>query len=165
MNMIQFDAKALLALSTILLIIIAFRPLIRKVKSALEHRQQLISKQLSEAESLRIEAEQLLANYQRKHQEAVEEARRMLEDAEEQVRILAAKAEKDIEETIQRRMRAASERIEIKEKQVIEAAYSQAITLAVKVTEQVISQQMDSSAHQQFIKAMVQNIQNDMQRL
>jgi F-type H+-transporting ATPase subunit b len=165
MNMIQFDAKTLLALSTILLIIIAFRPLIRKVKSALEHRQQLISKQLSEAESLRIEAEQLLANYQRKHQEAVEEARRMLEDAEEQVRILAAKAEKDIEETIQRRMRAASERIEIKEKQVIEAAYSQAITLAVKVTEQVISQQMDSSAHQQFIKAMVQNIQNDMQRL
>ncbi len=163
--MIQFDAKTLLALSTILLIIIAFRPLIRKVKSALEHRQQLISKQLSEAESLRIEAEQLLANYQRKHQEAVEEARRMLEDAEEQVRILAAKAEKDIEETIQRRMRAASERIEIKEKQVIEAAYSQAITLAVKVTEQVISQQMDSSAHQQFIKAMVQNIQNDMQRL
>ena len=69
----------------------------------IDKRIASIREEIETAESLRTEAHELLAQYQRKHRDAVQEAEEIIKTAKKSAKEIKAKAEAEIEETLTRR--------------------------------------------------------------
>ena len=83
----------------------------KKITDALDGRADAIRKSIDEAASLREEAQQLLAEYQRKQRDAVKETEEMVAHAREEAARLAKEGAKKLEETLKRRELLAVEKI------------------------------------------------------
>ena len=77
----------------------------------LDKRSDGIRTEIDEARSLRDEAQSLLASYERKQKEAMEQAERILETAKADAASATEQAKLDLKESVSRRMAAAEERI------------------------------------------------------
>jgi len=109
----------------------------KQIATALDERSASIKAQLDEASSLRAEAEKLLCEYQKKQRDAQAEADAIVAQASEDAKLMKAQAKTDINDMIERRTRAAAEKIKqleaIAVKEVQDAAVTVAIDAATKV--------------------------------
>ncbi len=128
----------------------------------IDARIQSIREEIEEAESLRTEAHELLAQYQRKHRDAVQEANDIIERAKANAAEIKASAEADIEETISRRERQLEERIARMEEAAIDEIKAHTANLAIEATAEIIANKLDKKANQvlvdQSIKAIGQKL-------
>ena len=103
----------------------------------LDERAEKIRNDLDEARRLREEAQTLLATYERKQRDAMQEAEAMIAHAEEEAKREAVIAAEKLEESIKRREQLALEKIALAEaqaeKDVREAAVEVAVTAAGRV--------------------------------
>ncbi len=106
---------------------------------ALDGRAEKISGELAEARRLREEAQQLLAEYQRKRKEAEKEAAGIISSAENEAKAIAAEAKKKTEEYIVRRTALAEQKIAQAESQAVLEVKSSAVDLAVAATESILA--------------------------
>ena len=109
----------------------------KKLIEALDHRSSRIQAELDEARKLREEAGKLLAEYQRKQQEAEREAEAIVADAKAEAGRVAAEARVKMEEFVARRTKLAETKITQAEAQALAdvraAAADAAITAAEKI--------------------------------
>ena len=82
-----------------------------KAAGALDARGEKIGNDLEEAEQLRIQAQELLATYERKQRDAAEEVEAIVGQAREEAARMTAQAALDLEQSLVRRERQAMERI------------------------------------------------------
>jgi F-type H+-transporting ATPase subunit b len=121
MQNILHDATFWVAVSTVLCVgFIAFKAF-RPILAALDARAAAIHARLSEAESLRHEAEAVLAEYKAKSQNAYQEAESILRDAEARADTLRQRMEADMRDTIARQERSAKSRIDRMKIDAVEA--------------------------------------------
>jgi F-type H+-transporting ATPase subunit b len=120
----------------------AFSGLVR----ALDDRSRKIADELDQARRLREEAQELLAQYQRRQREAEEEAAGIVERARRDAQTLAAETRVKIADQIARRTRAAEEKIARAEAQAIAEVRGQAADLAVEIARVIIRERMDQGA-------------------
>ena len=71
--------------------------------AGLDGKIDTIKTELATAEKLRVEAQELLAEYQRKHKDALREADDIIAKAKSHAESMRAKAESDLEVTMKRR--------------------------------------------------------------
>jgi len=97
MDFIQ-DPTAWLAISFVIFMVI----LVKKGKGAflslLDSRIENIRTEIETAENLRVEAQELLAQYQRKHRDAVKESEQILADAEKRAADMIKSADEELKE-------------------------------------------------------------------
>ncbi|RCL02036.1 MAG: ATP synthase subunit B [Candidatus Tokpelaia sp. JSC189] len=110
------------------------------VVRTLDHRAQRIYNELEEARCLREEAQQLLAEYQRKRFEAEKEAKAIIEVAEREANILMVETHKKILEYIEHHDRVAEQKIAQAEIEAVNTVRSTAINLAIVVAEKILSE-------------------------
>ena len=96
----------------------------------LDNRILEIREEIDAAESLRTEAHELLAQYQRKHRDTVQEAEEIIANAHKHADEIRAQAEEDIEEVIARREKQLEERIARMEANAIEEIKTHTANLA-----------------------------------
>ncbi len=77
----MFDEKFWVGVSFLLFIALMWKPVGAFLGKALDSRSQKIKEELDRAVQLREQAQAILASYQRKHAEAVEEAEKIVEHA------------------------------------------------------------------------------------
>src|SRR5581483_4142059 len=104
------------------------------ITKALDERAQAIRKELDEARRLRAEAQNQLADYQRKH-------RRVGQEAE----ALAHETRTSLREARERRSKAAEEKIARAEPQAVDEVRASAIEVAVTAAEKILRQKMQGS--------------------
>jgi F-type H+-transporting ATPase subunit b len=109
------------------------------IGKSLDDRAEAIRKELDEAQRLRKEAEQLLADYQRKAREAESEAKSIIETANREAEALAAQAKKSLAESLERRTKMAEEKIARAEAQAVSEVRSTAVDVAVRAAEKVLA--------------------------
>ena len=85
----------------------------RLLGGMLDKRSDGIQSEIEEARSLRDEAQSLLASYERKQKEAMEQAERILETAKADAALATEQAKLDLKESVSRRMAAAEERFQL----------------------------------------------------
>src|SRR5688572_25349816 len=78
---------------------------------ALDERAAAIRKELDEARRLREEAQTLLADYQRKHRNAGQEAEAIVEQARREAEAFATETRESLTESVERRRKQAEEKI------------------------------------------------------
>lgn len=100
----------------------------------LDARADRIRKQIDEAETLRRDAQDLLADYQRKQSEAYKEADGIIAQAKAEVERMKIKAEAELEASIKQRERQALDRIAHAEAQATADVRNAAVTAAINAT-------------------------------
>jgi F-type H+-transporting ATPase subunit b len=123
------------------------------IGGALDKRADQIRNELEEAKKLREEAQQLLAEYQRKRKEAESEAESILSAAEREAAVLREDAKAKTEEYVSRRTAMAEQKIRQAEADAINEVRASAVDLAIVAAEKLIASKVDSKVSGELFKA------------
>ncbi|WP_051881355.1 F0F1 ATP synthase subunit B [Parvularcula oceani] len=123
----------------------------KRVKSSLDERAAGIRSQLDEARELREEAQALLAHYQKQQREAEDEAKAIIDQAKADAKIMTREARAQIDEQLARRTKAAQERISRAEAQAVADMRGQTADLAVAAARRIIADRVDARAQEALI--------------
>jgi F-type H+-transporting ATPase subunit b len=136
----MFDAEFWVAVSFVIFVgILIYVRVHQKVLVALDDRQERIKSELAEARRLREEAAALLAQYQRKQQEAEGEAQGIIAQANAEAERMAAGAKVKMEEFIARRTQTAETKIAQAEAQALADVRAAAAEAAVGAAEKILT--------------------------
>lgn len=124
----------------------------------LDDRADAIRKELDEARRLRQEAQDLLADYQRKQRQAEDEAKAIVEQAHREAMSLKTESERALKEQIERRGRIAEEKIARAEQQAIAEVRSAAVELATATAEQVLKQRAQGDVGQSLVDQAIRDL-------
>ena len=120
------------------LLILAYYKVPALIAKALDDRAGAIRKELDEARRLREEAQSLLADYQRKHRNAGQEAEAIIEQARREAEAFSAETRKALGETVERRRRQAEDKIARAEAQAVEDVRAAAVDMAIAAAEKIL---------------------------
>lgn len=105
------------------------------VTQTLDQHSQKVAEQLAKAENLHEEALSLLNSYKKKHEEALEQAKKIIDFAEREALELKQASEKELEKFIAQKEKALEERITIEREEMKAKLISEATDEALKIVE------------------------------
>ncbi len=126
--------------------------------SMLDNRIQSIRDEIKLAENLRVEAQEMLAQYQRKQRDAEKEAEKIIAQAEKQADDIRKKAEADLSETVDRREKQLQDRLARLRDNAKEDIRQYAATLALEATYQIIDKKLDKTANANLVDQAIQGL-------
>lgn len=142
-----------------LIFITAFaRPIAKALPKALDERAAKIKRDLDEAERLRIEAQDLLAEYQRKQRDAVREAGEIVAHARVEAARLTEEGRKRLEQSLKRREHLALERIARAEATALAEVRAKAIDVAIEATRKLLAERAAGAKADQLIEASIKDL-------
>jgi F-type H+-transporting ATPase subunit b len=128
------------------------------IAKTLDDRATAIRKELDEARRLREEAQDLLADYQRKHRNAGQEAEAIVEQARREAEAFATETRQTLAETLKRRSQHAEERIARAEAEAVEEVRTAAVDMAIAAAEKILREQATGAAGAQLIDESIRNL-------
>ena len=108
------------------------------IAKSLDDRAEAIRKELDEARRLREEAQNLLADYQKKHRNAGQEAQSILELARREAEVIAQETRASLKDLLERRTQQAEDKIARAEAQAVDDVRAAAIEVAVAAAEKIL---------------------------
>jgi F-type H+-transporting ATPase subunit b len=120
------------------LAILAYYKVPRLLAKALDDRAAAIRNELDEARRLREEAQALLADYQKKHRNAGQEAEAIVEQARREAEAFAGETRRALADTVKRRGQQAEERISRAEAQAVDEVRAAAVDMAMAAAEKIL---------------------------
>jgi len=115
----------------------------KMITSKLDARAETIRKELDEARTMREEAQSLLADFEKKKKEVSDQAAAIVAAAKAEGDTALEEAKAELQQTITRRLAAATEQIASAEQAAVRQVRDRAISVAVKAAAEVIAQKMD----------------------
>jgi F-type H+-transporting ATPase subunit b len=119
--------------------------------SALDARSDRIRQALDEAHRLRSEAQDVLAQYQKKRDEAEKEALAIIDNARLEAERLAGEAKSKVEEFVSRRTKMAETKIAQAEAQALADVRAAAADAAVTAAEKILTRSAHGAAAESLI--------------
>jgi F-type H+-transporting ATPase subunit b len=148
---------ALLALIVFIGIVIYLK-VPKSLAGTLDKRADAIRAELESARKLRVEAEALLAEYQRKAREAEAEAGKIVETAKREADALALEARTRLEEYVAGRTRLAEEKIAQAETQAIQEVRSLSADVAIAAAERLLSAKVKGQAGEALVAKSISDV-------
>ncbi len=131
-----------------------------QIAKSLDSRADKIRNELDEARRLREEAQELLAEYQRKRKAAEEEAASIIASARHEAENLAADAVKKTEEFVARRTAMAEQKISQAEAAALAEVRSTAVDIAIAAAQQVIAGKMEGKDADALVKRSIDEVKS-----
>jgi len=155
----MFDAPfwALVALILFFAIIIYLKVPGTLAKS-LDNRAKGIRDELDQARRLREEAQELLAEYQRKAREAEAEAEEIVDQARREAQALTSEAQKRLEDYVASRTRLAEQKIAQAEAQALAEVRSLSADVAISAAEKILGQRVKAGAGEDLIARSIGDV-------
>jgi F-type H+-transporting ATPase subunit b len=122
------------------------------IAKALDERAAKIRNDLDEAQKLRQEAQQLLAEFQKKRKEAEKEAADMVAAAKRESDLLIEEAHKKTEEYVARRAALAELKIGQAERDAVNEVRSIAVDVAIEAARALLAAKLDEKAGAELFK-------------
>ncbi len=132
------------------------------VTRSLDERAKRISNELDEARRLREEAQQLLAEYQRKRKEAEQEAEAIVEAAKREAETLVREGRARTEDYITRRNAMAEQKIGQAERDAVNEVRARAVDIAIAATAKVLADKVDSSVEADLFRKSLEDVRTRM---
>ncbi|MEN9408458.1 MAG: hypothetical protein RL216_432 [Pseudomonadota bacterium] len=130
-----------------------------KIGALLDGRAAQIKAELEEARALRDEAKAVLASYEKKQKDVLEQSERIVAGAKEEAMNAAAQAKADLKASIARRLAAAEEQIASAEASAIREVREKAISVAVAAAGDVLAKQMTAEGAAASIDAAIAQVE------
>ena len=128
------------------------------IGKSLDARAERIRNDLDEARRLREEAQQLLAEYQRKRKEAEQEAGDIVAAAKREAELLVGEAKTRTDEYVARRTALAEQKIAQAERDAVNEVRSSAVDLAVEAAGRLLADRIDTKADASLFKASLADV-------
>lgn len=121
----------------------------------LDKRSKEIADELEQARRLREEAQELLASYQRKQAEAMQEAETIVVQAKAEAERLAAETQANLKALVERRQQVAEDKIRQAEAQALQEVRAVAAEVAVSAAQQLIAEKVDAAKDAGIVEASI----------
>jgi F-type H+-transporting ATPase subunit b len=128
------------------------------IAKALDDRAEMIRKELDEARRLREEAQNLLADYQRKHRNVGQETDMIVDQARREAEALAHETRVSLKETLERRTRMAEEKIGRAEAQAVDEVRASAIDAAIAAAEKILREKLASGGDAALVDQSIRDL-------
>ncbi len=125
---------------------------------ALDKRGKEIADELDQARTLREEAQELLAKYQRRQREAEDEAAAIIDQAKRDAKRMGEEMHAKLEEQLERRARAAEDKIARAEAQAIAEVRNKTADLAVAAAEQIVKSRVEGPVQSNLIDKAISDV-------
>ncbi len=146
------------AIAFVILVALAGRKVMRTITAGLDARADAIRHRVEEAERLRDEAQEVLASYQRKQNEAAQEAEQLLERAQQEAERLTERSVQDLERSLKRREQLAMERIAQAESSALDEVRGAAIDVALEATRRILAEKLSEKQADALIDDAIKGI-------
>ena len=128
------------------------------VAKALDSKITVIRNQLTEAETLRKDAEALKAEYEAKAKAADKEAASIVERARHEAEAIVTQAKQNAESLVERRQRMAEEKIAAEERNAVEQLRAIAADAAREAAAKLIRERVDAKADEALVADAIRSI-------
>jgi F-type H+-transporting ATPase subunit b len=128
------------------------------IARALDDRAEAIRKELDEARRLREEAQNLLADYQKKHRNVGQEAEAIVDLARREAEALAQETRASLKTTLERRTKLAEDKIARAEAQAVDEVRATAIDVATAAAEKILREKMAGSGGAALIDQSIRDL-------
>ena len=143
-------------------VVLATKPIYGLISDGLDKRADKIRNDLEEAENLRKEAQDLLASYQRKQREVIDEAEEIRQQAIAEADKILNQGRKSLEETIERRRKLALERIAQAETQAIDTVRAKTIDMAINITREYLINDLKGKKANELVDTAIKELPNKL---
>jgi F-type H+-transporting ATPase subunit b len=134
----------------------------RSIVDMLDQRSARIKAELDEALRLKDEAQKLLAEYRRKHEEAEHEAEAIIASARTEAERVAAEAKTKMEEFVARRTRMADTKIAQAEAQAVADVRAAAAEAAVAAAERILTESVKGKTAEDLIAQGIRDVKANL---
>lgn len=152
------SAEFWVAIGFFLFVGVTARTIYKVVTVALDDRADKIKAQIDEATQLAAEAQELLANYQRKQKDAERDAEEILDRARREADRLVEMAAANLKQTLKRREQLAMDRLAQAEKTAIAEVRHQALEVAMAATHRFLAEQVKGKKADALIDAAIEEL-------
>ena len=142
--------------------LLAYLGVHKTVGKALDERSQKIADELDAARRMREEAQELLAQYQRRQREAEDEAQSIIDQAKKDASRMSVEMRDKINDQIARRAKAAEEKIARAEAQAVAEVRGQTADLAVDTAKAIIKTRVDQGAQSALIEKAIDELRTKL---
>jgi F-type H+-transporting ATPase subunit b len=132
------------------------------IVKSLDERAAAIAKSLADAEKLRLEAESLLKDYQRRRIEAEKEAEGIVEQARREAEVYAMEARNKLKEMIERRSASARQKISQAEAQALKDVRAAAADMAVALATRVLKHELKGEQGQRLVDRSIDDLRDKL---
>jgi F-type H+-transporting ATPase subunit b len=132
------------------------------ITKALDDRADGVRKELDQARRLREEAQDLLADYQRKQRAADEEAKAIIDQARREAEGMKAESARSLKEQIERRTRLAEEKIARAEAQAVSEVRAAAVDAAISAAERLISDKLEGAGGADLVDRSIRDLKGKL---
>lgn len=133
-----------------------------KFIALLDSRIEAIRKEIDAAEVLRVESQELLAQYQRKQRDAAKEAEQIIETAKQHAKEAKKLAEKELEASMARREQQLQERLTRMQEKAIQDIQAHAARLAVEATKEIIIEKLDEKNNAKLVEQSIKSVSDQL---
>jgi len=132
------------------------------ITKSLDERANRIRAELEEARKLREEAQQLLAEYQRKRKDAEKDAGDIVAAAKREADVLVSEAKRKTEDYVTRRTALAEQKIVQAERDAINEVRASAVDIAVEAARSILATKVDARTGADLFKASLQDVKSKL---
>lgn len=132
------------------------------LNAMLDDRIEQIKKDLEESENLRVEAQEMLAQYQRKHRDAVQEAEAILKTAKDNAKNYKKQAEAELKELMDRREQQLEERLSRMQQNAMNEIQAHAAELSIQTAREIIVQNLDKKTNTALVDKAIEDIKGNI---
>jgi F-type H+-transporting ATPase subunit b len=159
----MFEAEFWVAVSFVIFIaVMAYFGVHKLMVKGIDDRRDRIKAELDEARRLKEEAQALLAQYERKKQEAEREAEAIIKSAMAEVERMASEAKTKTEDFVARRTKMAENKIAQAEAQAIADVRSSAADAAVAAAQSLLSRLVKGKVADDLISKGVDDVRSKL---
>ncbi len=133
-----------------------------RLTSALDNRAATIRKELDDARALREEAQQVLAEFEKRKKEVATQAAGIVSAAKTEAEAAVQEAHKDLEASIERRLQAATEQIASAEEAAVREIRDRAVNVATAAAAKVIADKMDPARADALVDKAIEEIRGKL---
>lgn len=150
--------KSWVLISFLIFLYVFFKYAYSFVIEKIDARIADIKTELQTVETLRVEAQELLAQYQRKHKDALKEADEIIALAKSQAENIKAQAMQDMESAKARREKQLQDRLARIEREALQDIQNHTVTLAIQASKDLIIKNSDKKASKAMLDKSLENI-------
>lgn len=147
----ELGAEFWVSLSIMLFVASIYRPVSRIIVKALDARSARIQHELDEALKLKEEAQALLSSYQRNQREVTEQSSDIIAHAEKEARRITEEATASLEESLNKRVEMAMQKIAAYESSVMQDLRNHAVDIAISTVRTIIQEHMSKEMAEELV--------------
>ena len=153
------SAEFWVAMSFVLTVVMLFRPVGKMVVKGFKKRSMSISKRISDAVSLKEEAQKMLAEYERKFRGAEKEAKNILIRSEKEIEVMKKDALAKLDAEMITREADAKMRLKTAEERASKEIASKTAEITMSVVKTILNDSLNDKALDQLIDLSIDELE------